>query len=139
MAQPYVMASTTWGSAPVPATPKMGLNSLKTWSVGKRGVFETEASVFKSGDTVGFRAVVQDEVGNLLSGAQVFMDIENSGGTVVTSIQGFSDETGTADLTWKTGRREAADTYKATVTNVIKNGFEYDPAPGVTSVAFDIQ
>ena len=139
MAQPYVMASTTWGSAPVPATPKMWLNSLTTWSVGKRGVFETEASVFKSGDTVGFRTVVQDEDGNLLSGAQVFIDITDSGGGTVTSIQGFSDETGTADLTWKTGRREAAGTYTAVVNRVIKNGFEYDPAAGVTSVPFDIQ
>ena len=49
MAQPYVMASTTWGTAPTPPTPTMCVSSITTWSVGKRGTFDLEANTFKPG------------------------------------------------------------------------------------------
>jgi hypothetical protein len=137
MAQPYVMASTTWGTAPTPPTPAMDVSSLTTWSVGKRGIFDVEANIFKSGDTVGFQALVQDENSVPLSGAQVFMDIIQ-GGTVVTSIQGFTAEGGLADLTWKTSRREPAGTYDAVVTNIIKNGYLYNTTTPA-NVTFTIQ
>ncbi len=139
MAVPYVMASTTWGSAPTPPIPAMSVSSLTTWSVGKRGAFDVQWSIFKSGDTVGIRSEVLDENSLTLSGAQVFMDIRDQVGAVVTSIQGFTDVDGLADLTWKTSRREPAGSYEAVVTDIIKNGYAYDSGAGVTNITFDIQ
>jgi hypothetical protein len=139
MAAPYVMVSTTWGSAPTPPIPAMSASSLTTWSVGKRGAFDVQSSIFKSGDTVGIRSEVLDENSLPLSGAQVFMDIKDQVGAVVTLIQGFTDVDGLADLTWKTSRREPAGSYEAVVTDIIKNGYAYDSGAGVTSVTFDIQ
>lgn len=88
MAAPYVMASTTWGDEPTPSIPEMYVNSLTTWSVGKRGIFDIQSDIFKPGDTVGIRSEVLDENTLTLSGAQVFMDMIDSGGNLVTSIQG---------------------------------------------------
>jgi MG2 domain len=143
MAEPYVMASTTWGDAPTPSIPEMYVSDLTTWSVGKRGVFDATSEIFKSGDTVGIKSVVvemlDDQSIKPLSGAQVFMDIQDESGTTVTSIQGFTDANGVAELTWKTSRREAAGTYEAVVTEIIKSGYVYNSGIGVTSVIFDVQ
>lgn len=137
MAYPYVMASTTWGTAPTPPTPEIIVSTLETWSVGRKGVFETPSDTFKPGQTVGIRSVVTDETSQLLSGAQVFMEIRDQGGNTVTSLQGFSDTNGIADLTWKTSRREGPGTYTATVTNVIKSGYEFIGSS--PNVSFTIQ
>jgi hypothetical protein len=139
MAEPYVMASTTWGAAPIPPTPGMFVSSLTTWSVAKTGAFDVQSNIFKSGDTVGIRSEVLDENSLSLSGAQVFMDIKDQLGAIITSIQGFTDENGVADLTWKTSRRQAAGNYNAVVTGIIKNGYDYNSGNSVTSVDFVIQ
>jgi hypothetical protein len=140
MASYYVMASTTWGAAPTPPTPTMVVSSLTTWSVGRGGTFSSEVSTFKSGDTVGIRSVVADESSLPLSGAQVFMEITDQGGTTtIASIQGFTDDNGTADLTWKTSRKQTAGSYTAVVTGIIKNGYDYNSGNSVTSVDFVIQ
>jgi hypothetical protein len=139
MAAPYVMASTTWGTAPTPATPTMVISSLSTWSIDKKGNLTTLSDVFKSGDSIGIEAVVNDEEGLPLSGAQVFLDILDDGGTPVSSLQGFTDTSGVAVLKWKTSRRQAAGNYSAEVNNILKSGYEYDAANSTTSATFTIQ
>jgi hypothetical protein len=124
MAAPYVMASTTWGSAPEPQVPGIYSDDLATFLAGKRGTSTpTDASA----------------VG--LSGAQVFVEISDPNGALATTLQGFSDDAGTAVLQWKIPRRQQPGTCTATVTGIIKSGYEFDPVNGgpVTSVGFTIQ
>jgi hypothetical protein len=139
MVAPYVMVSTTWGSAPVPATPAMYADSLTTWSVDKQGNLVAETSTFQVRDTVAFVAQVVDETLAPLGGVQVFLEVRDGGGGVTTSLQGFSDDTGTAVLKWKTGRREATGSYEGVIVDLIKNGFEANIGSGVSSVGFSLQ
>jgi hypothetical protein len=135
MAQPYVMASTTWGAAPVPPTPGMLVSGMETWSVGRKGTFDILSSTFKRGDTVGIRSVIQDEFSQPLSGAQVFVDIVDQGGQIVISLQGFTDTNGLADLTWKTSRKQTLGNYTAVTADAIKNGYQYtDTAQNISFV-----
>ncbi len=140
MAEPYVMASTTWGTAPVPAVPKMYADSLSTNASGKRGTL-IPASTFKAGDSVIFVSHIVDENALNLGGAQVFIEIRDSGANVVANLQGFSDDTGTAVLNWKSSRRQAADIYTAEIISIIKNGYEFQTGNplAVYSVTFTIQ
>jgi len=140
MAQPYVMTSTVWGSAPVPAIPTMYADSLSTYASGKRGSL-IPASDFKAGDNVIISAHIVDETGLNAAGAQVFIEVRDSGGTPVANLQGFCDETGIAILNWKTSRRESPGLYTAVVTDIIKSGYQFDPAnaSAVYSVSFTIQ
>jgi hypothetical protein len=140
MAPPYVMASTVWGSPPVPQAIDMISESLATWSVSKQGQLVSPASTFSSRDNVGIRAhVVDDPDGSPLAGAQVFVEIKDSTDALVVSLQGFSDDAGNADLQWKIPRRQAAGSYTATVTNIIKSGYLFAPGGGQDSVQFTIQ
>ena len=139
MVQPYVMASTAWGAAPVPPTPAMHSDSLTTWSVTKQDALVAQTDTFKVRDTVAFVAQVVDETGAPLSGAQVFLEVRDGAGTVVTSLQGFSDDTGEAVLKWKTGRREATGQYSGVIVDILKNGFSYNPSVGVNSAGFTLQ
>jgi hypothetical protein len=143
MAAPYVMASTVWGNAPVPAEIPMIVDSLTTWSTDKQGNFAAMTDTFNVRDTVGIRAHVVDNVEgqavSALSGAQVFVEVRNAAEDLVISLQGFSDDAGNAEMRWKTGRREATGTYTATVVEVIKNGYAFDPGAGQTTVTFTLQ
>jgi hypothetical protein len=143
MAAPYVMASTVWGNAPVPAEIPMIVESLTTWSVSKQGAFVVPAATFVVRDTVGIRAHVVDDVAGQaaspLSGAQIFTEIRDSGGSLVISLQGFTDDAGSADVQWKTGRRQAPGLFTATVVDIIKNGYVFDPQAGQITVTFTIQ
>jgi hypothetical protein len=140
MAEPHVMTSTTWGTAPVPAVPKMYADSLVTNASGKRGALIPE-SIFKAGDSVIFVAHIVDENSLNVAGAQVFMEIRDSGANLVANLQGFSDDTGTAVLTWKSSRRDVADIYTAEITSIINTGYEFElgNAGAVYSVTFTIQ
>jgi len=139
MSAPYTMVATTWGNAPTPATPEMWTDSLATYEVAKRGALGAATDTFKASDTVGIVALVVDEGFNPLSGAQLFMEVTGPDGSVATSLQEFTDGNGETVLQWKTGRREAAGVYTATVTDILKNGFLYPVGAGVTSVTFTIQ
>jgi hypothetical protein len=143
MAKPYVMASTVWGTAPIPPEISMIVESLATWSVSKQGSFVAPADTFRVRDTVGIRAHVVDDIAGQatspLSGAQVFVEVRDDAGALVISLQGFTDDAGDADLRWKTGRRQATGLYTATVVDIIKNGYVFDPAGGQTAVTFTIQ
>ena len=143
MAAPYVMTSTVWGTAPVPADIPMVVDSLTTWSVSRQGTFTSPSSTFTVRDSVGIRANVVDYVsgqpGSPLSGAQVFLEVRDASGALVVSLQGFSDSVGNADVQWKTGRNQATGVYTATVVDVIKSGYAFDPAHGQTTVQFTLQ
>ncbi len=138
MAEPYVMTSTTWGDAPAPPVKELRIDSLTTWYFSKRGVLVGQTDTFKQGTTVGIMAHAVDVDGNPLSGAQVFLDIKDSNGNVVKSLQGFTDENGNALVTWKTSRKQAVGTYTANITDVLKNGYEYNPSESATSATFYI-
>ena len=126
MAAPYVMASTVWGNAPVPPTVEMITDSLTTWSVSKQNQFVSPDETFAPRDTVGIRAhVVDSPGGSALAGAQVFAEILDPNGAVEISLQGFSDDTGNADLQWKTSRRQAEGAYTVQVVDIIKNGYSF--------------
>jgi hypothetical protein len=139
MAEPYVMTTGEWGQRAVPPTPAMWTDTLVTLTGGKRG--QTVATdTFGSRDTVIFRTRVVDEGGAPLSGAQVFLEVTGPPG-VVTSVQGFTDALGNVDLTWKVPRNQTPGTYSATVIDIVKNNFLFDPvgAGAVTTVDFFIQ
>ncbi len=132
MAAPYVMASTTWGAAPTPPTPEISLDSLTTWLVDRRGNW-TLTDTFNAGDTVTIEAVTVDQDGNLLSGAQVLLEITDRNNNLMTTLQGFSDANGVAVMKWKTTKRSQGD-YTGTVVNVLLSGYEF--VGGVTTATF---
>ena len=139
MAEPYVMVSASWGNEPVPATPQMAANSLSTYSADRKGNLIAPADTFKPQDTVAIVAGVSDEDSVALSGVQVFMAITDATGSVVTNLQEFTDNAGQAVLRWKIPRRQGPGSYTATVTDMIKNGYEYNGSLGVESVSFTVQ
>ena len=58
---------------------------------------------------------------------------------MATTLQGFSDDTGTADLQWRIPRKQAPGTYTATVTDVIKSGYIHVAGLGQDATEFAIQ
>jgi len=139
MAEPYVMVSTTWGTQPVPSTPQMAADSLATFSTDRKGNLLAAADTFKTQDTVAIVAVVTDEDGQALSGVQVFMSVTDSGGNIASSLQEFTDTAGQAVLRWKIPRRQTSGVYTASITDMIKNGYEYNSDRGVDSLSFTVQ
>jgi hypothetical protein len=143
MATPYVMASTTWGSPSEPPPPQVKdliVDSLTTWSMGKRGALGSQTATFRAGDTVAIIPhVIESETSTSLSGVQVFVEIRDSEGAVVNSSQGFSDENGDALMKWKTSKRQAKGTYTITVTDVVKNGYQLDGSTSVLDATIIIQ
>jgi uncharacterized protein YfaS (alpha-2-macroglobulin family) len=96
--------------------------------VSKSGSLVAQTNVFQQGATVAVKARTADSGGALLSGAQLFLEIRNAGGGLITTLQGFTDSSGNAVVKWKTSKTQAAGTYTANVTNVIKNGYLFIPA-----------
>jgi hypothetical protein len=139
MAEPYVMATAEWGQQTAPPTPYMWTNELSTWIAAKHNQIVT-SDTFGDRDTVLIHARLVEESGAPLSGGQVFVTIENATGNVA-SLQGFTDGTGLTELRWRVPRGQTPGTYTITVTNVISNGYEFDPlaAGAVTTAVFAIQ
>ena len=96
-----------------------------------------QTDAFKTQDTVLIEAQVTDGSAGL-SGAQVFIQITSPGADPV-AIQGFSDAGGLTELQWRIPRKQAPGAYTATVSNIIKNSYSFDPGSGVNSVQFTIQ
>ncbi|MGB9620380.1 MAG: hypothetical protein ACPL7K_08205, partial [Armatimonadota bacterium] len=138
MAAPYVMASTTWGTPPMTPVTDVISQSIRTWTVDKSGNLVTESSSFKATATVGIKVHVTDSASATISGCQVYVQIRNSAGTLVTSLQGFTDTNGVAILKWKTPRNQPLGAYKAKVVDIQKSGYKFNPALGVTEVTFNI-
>jgi hypothetical protein len=139
MAAPYTMVSAEWGKKEVPPTPDLIVDSLTTWSVDRKGNLVAMTDTFRARDTVGIVAHNVDKDSVPLSGAQVFLEIRDSGGGLVTNLQGFSDTNGDAVMTWKSSKRDATGTYSATVTDVIKDGYSFNATTSVTTATFVLQ
>jgi hypothetical protein len=139
MAEPYVMASTTWGSPPVPSTPTMVIADLTTWCTDRGGQLTTECGTFRDRETVGWLTAVVDEKGAPVSGAQVLTEVRDAGGALITERQGFSDASGEAIFTWRIPRRQALGAYTVTVSDVIHTSYAFDPAGNAISATFTIQ
>jgi hypothetical protein len=138
MAAPHVMAATTWGNAPVPATPDVRVDTLTTWSVDKRGKLVTPSATFSRGDTVAIIAHVVDGGDQDVLGAQVFLDVSGPGGPEV-SLQGFSDEAGNAVLKWKTNRKQAFGIYVCYLFDLVINGYVFDLAGSAPLISLTIE
>lgn len=136
MAAPYVMASTTWGTPPVM---DLVIDSMTTWAVNKSGVPSAQTSTFTRGATVAVKTHAVDAAGIALSGVQVFVEIRNASGVLITSLQGFTGTDGNTVVNWKTAKNQAAGTYTARVVNVIKSGYQFKTGTGVTAVNFTVQ
>jgi len=139
MAAPYKMASTTWGTPPAPPAIDLKVSSLTTWSLNRSGALATQTSAFTAGSTVGIKATIVDASTVVVSGAQVFVEIRNAGGSTLASLQGFSDTQGNAVLNWKTTKTQAKGQYSANVVNVIKSGYQFNAGTGQTTASFTIQ
>lgn len=133
MAKPYIMASTTWGTAPQPIM-NVSVDSLTTWSVNRQGNLVAMTSLFAKGDTVGIKAHTVDQNGANLSGSQVIMELRDARNTLLTTLQGFSGADGNAIMTWKSPKNTVLDV-TATITNVMNDGYLYVPI--VTNVTFN--
>ncbi|MEJ2206258.1 MAG: hypothetical protein P8170_19375 [Gemmatimonadota bacterium] len=139
MAEPYVMASTTWGSPPVPSTPTMVIADLTTWCTDRGGQLTTECGTFRDRETVGWLTAVVDENGAPVSGAQVLTEVRDAGGALITERQGFSDASGEAIFTWRIPRRQAPGAYTVTVSDVLHTSYQFDPTGNTISATFTIQ
>lgn len=138
MAEPHLMAETTWGAPPAPPRVTSMVDSLSTWTVLKSGALGTLANAFTLGSTVGVRAhVLAAETS--LSGAQVFFAIIAPSGATVANLQGFTDTAGVAIVKWKTARSNAVGLYSVRVTEVLRNGTTFDPSIGVTTTTFTLR
>jgi hypothetical protein len=128
-----------------PATPPsmdLIVDSLTTWSVSNKGNLVAPGRQFKAGDTIAIVAHTVNEGGEPLSGSQVFLEVCRVGDACdvpVTSLQGFSDTDGDAVTKWKTLRGQASGDYRATVVDVINDGYHFRPGLGQTTATFTIR
>jgi hypothetical protein len=139
MSAPYTMVSTVWGSAPVPPTPDMVSDSIVTWSVDRKGNLVAPADTFRPQDTVALVTTVVDGSAAPLEGVQVVMVITDGVGDVITNLQEFSDATGTATPRWNIPRKQQPGIYTATITEMIKSGFQFNGDLGVTAAIFTVE
>lgn len=141
MATPYIMASATWGEAPVPATPRMVTDYLETWEIDRKGNLIGASDVFSKSSNVGILAHVVDENGNPVSGAQVFVEVLDPNGILVDTIQGFSDESGDVLMKWKTSRKQETGRYTVNVVDIIISSYVFDPelSGGIVSISLTVQ
>lgn len=141
MAEPYVMASATWGDVPVNES-TVGTASLVTGLYSGKGnnVTFTATSTFTAGDDVAIQAQVNDENGQAVSGATVTLAIS---GPESATLTGTSDATGLAELTWNTQAPKgksagtAPGSYTATTTDVALTGSVWDGV--ATTASFTLQ
>jgi hypothetical protein len=138
MAKPYVMVSAAWGEAPAPEVPLMAADSILTYRAPKKGNLVL-TDTFKTQETIAIVVGVSDQVQVALSGVQVFMEVSNAAGDPITNLQEFTDEGGLAELRWRIPRNQAPGAYTATVTDMLKSGYQYEGPPGSDSVPFTIQ
>ncbi|MDP6633337.1 MAG: dockerin type I domain-containing protein [Phycisphaerae bacterium] len=118
--------------------PEAVVETLTTWGADNKGD-PVEVDAFRGGETVEITADVVGAGGIPLGGAQVFAEVIDTSGELVTSLQGFTSEKGQALLKWKTGRRQASGAYIVLVTAVIKSGYKFDADQGQPAVEFSIE
>jgi subtilisin family serine protease len=127
-------------SNPPPPQPQtVTVSEIETGTYEGRGRNKsfTEKTSFATGDTIVFRASVQDDNGQPISGAVVEFDLTGPQEVTLTSTP--SDDNGLAVATWKTQKpRKRAQgtptgTYDVSITGVNINGYLWDgEAPGAS-------
>lgn len=126
MAEPYMMANTTWTAPEAPPASELSVSGLETLVVDRKGNPAEQSSTFARKDTVGIRVEVADSTGSPISDATVFLSILDPGNNEVTSIQGLTDENGQVVVTWKTSKKQGAGEYTVIVTDVFMDGYQYN-------------
>ncbi|MBT3199673.1 MAG: hypothetical protein HN350_07130 [Phycisphaerales bacterium] len=111
---------------------------LSSWYVDNKGD-SIRSTVFAARDTVEIKASVVGSDRLALGGAQVFVDIRDIEGNLVTSLQGFTSERGQALLKWKTGRGQGRGAYIVLVTTIIKSGYKFDSDQDQPAIEFSIE
>jgi hypothetical protein len=143
MAKPFVMASTTWGTAPVPPQMVVGVNSIQSGLYSGKGknITFSATNIFTAGDDVTILGQVMEENDLPLAGATVTIMIS---GPESASLTGMSDENGVAELTWQTQSPKRKGTggtisgdYTATTSDVVADGYSWDGVQ--TSVDFTLE
>jgi len=114
------------------------VSDMTTWGTDNKGD-PIAADTFDAGDTVEITANIVGPSRVGLSGAQVFVEIIDTEGQLITSLQGFTSEKGQALLKWNTGKREPPGVYIALVTTVIKSGYKFDSEQGQIATEFSIE
>jgi len=135
MAEPYLMAATTWTAPAAPQTSELSVSGLETLVVDRKGNPAGQSNTFAPKDTVGIRVEI-DSTGSPVSDARVFLSVLDPGSKEVTSFQGLTDESGQAVIMWKTSKKQGSGEYTVLVTDVLMDGYQYNSEDGVT---FSIQ
>jgi cytochrome c553 len=139
MAQPFIMATASWDSSPVPPTVRVIIDQLTTWSVDKNENIAFETDAFKPHDTVGIVACVKDKSDlSFITGAQVMLEIRDLDGALKASVQGFSDNFGNSVVQWKIDKNMSKGTYYVRVRDVIISGYGFSRGASVLRVEFNI-
>jgi hypothetical protein len=127
------------GTPPGPPSMDLIVDSLTTWSLSNKGALVAPSGEFKAGATIAIVAHTVNDAAEPLSGSQVFVQVRDDGGALITSLQGFSDTNGEAPMKWKTARTQASGAYTATVVDVINNGYHFRPDLGQATATFTIR
>jgi subtilisin len=124
---------------PPPQPQNVTVSKIETGTYASRGRNKTftEMTSFTAGDTIVFRATVQDDNGLPVSGAVVVFDI--TGPQAITLTSKTSDHNGLAVATWQTQKARKRSqgtptgTYDVTITDINMSGYVWDGiAPNVS-------
>ncbi len=139
MAHPYAMASITWDAEIPPQPVPVIVNNFTTHGVNNQGELLAERQTFKPGEYLGIRIVVTDDTLSPVSGAQVFLAALNAQGKILARLQGFSDSEGVVVLYVRIPGQLPAGQYALSITDILKNGYLFNPGLGVTLASVTVQ
>ena len=107
----------------------------------KQGKDFIPQSTFNPGDTVWLLASVSDASNaSPIANASVNLEIHDSSGGLVDTLQSNTDGSGVATLSWKVPRKNfPSGSYLAVVVSVTSDGYVADLAQSVTTVSLTIQ
>jgi len=132
MAEPYVMAATTWTAPTAAPASELLVSGLETLSVDRKGNPAGPGSTFAQKDTVAIGVRIEDSTSLPISDATVFLSILDPEGKEVASLQGLTDESGQAVIMWKTSKKQGTGEYTVIVNDVLMDGYLYDSEDKVT-------
>ena len=125
------------------------VDSLTTWTLDGNDALVAQTSTFRPGDRIGALTHIVDAAAVAVAGASVTLEIRDSSGAVVQTVQTTSGTDGNALGVWQTtaprgrGRWRTAGTptgtYTANVADVVKDGYTLDVAVSVLTTTFTIQ
>jgi subtilisin family serine protease len=131
-----------------PPAQEVGVNSLEVgkYTGTRKNKFFTPTQEFILGDTVVFRAHVQDNAGQNVAGANMQLNIQLTipGSANPTLLSAVSNSQGVAETSWSTSAPNkrgmggtTSGSYSVTVTNVSVSGYSWDN--GKTASSFTLK